>query len=227
MDLHNIRAEYRKKVLSQLECHANPITQFEHWLDDAINAQVNEPTAMNLATVNENGRPSSRMVLLKEVNAQGFVFFTNYHSRKGRTIKQQPYVALTFFWPELERSVRIEGKAEKIPTEQSDTYFASRPYTSRIGAWASEQSAVISSYKSLLAKAALIAAQHPSTSPPATLGRLPRHPRPHRILARQTQPPPRPHLLFAGKRGMEEREIVTIKTLEKITALLEKSAVGF
>ncbi|TYB05964.1 pyridoxamine 5'-phosphate oxidase [Aggregatibacter actinomycetemcomitans] len=165
MDLHNIRAEYRKKVLSQLECHANPITQFEHWLDDAINAQVNEPTAMNLATVNENGRPSSRMVLLKEVNVQGFVFFTNYHSRKGRAIEQQPYVALTFFWPELERSVRIEGKAEKISAEQSDAYFAIRPYTSRIGAWASEQSAVISGYKSLLAKAALIAAQHPLNVP--------------------------------------------------------------
>ncbi|WP_233139027.1 pyridoxamine 5'-phosphate oxidase [Aggregatibacter actinomycetemcomitans] len=165
MDLHNIRAEYHKKVLSQLECHANPITQFEHWLDDAINAQVNEPTAMNLATVNENGRPSSRMVLLKEVNVQGFVFFTNYHSRKGRAIEQQPYVALTFFWPELERSVRIEGKAEKISAEQSDAYFASRPYTSRIGAWASEQSAVISGYKSLLAKAALIAAQHPLNVP--------------------------------------------------------------
>ncbi|WP_109853822.1 pyridoxamine 5'-phosphate oxidase [Aggregatibacter actinomycetemcomitans] len=165
MDLHNIRAEYRKKVLSQLECHANPITQFEHWLDDAINAQVNEPTAMNLATVNENGRPSSRMVLLKEVNVQGVVFFTNYHSRKGRAIEQQPYVALTFFWPELERSVRIEGKAEKISAEQSDAYFASRPYTSRIGAWASEQSAVISGYKSLLAKAALIAAQHPLNVP--------------------------------------------------------------
>ncbi len=165
MDLHNIRAEYRKKVLSQLECHANPITQFEHWLDDAINAQVNEPTAMNLATVNENGRPSSRMVLLKEVNVQGFVFFTNYHSRKGRAIEQQPYVALTFFWPELERSVRIEGKAEKISAEQSGAYFASRPYTSRIGAWASEQSAVISGYKSLLAKAALIAAQHPLNVP--------------------------------------------------------------
>ncbi|WP_233115929.1 pyridoxamine 5'-phosphate oxidase [Aggregatibacter actinomycetemcomitans] len=165
MDLHNIRAEYRKKVMSQLECHANPITQFEHWLDDAINAQVNEPTAMNLATVNENGRPSSRMVLLKEVNVQGFVFFTNYHSRKGRAIEQQPYVALTFFWPELERSVRIEGKAEKISAEQSDAYFASRPYTSRIGAWASEQSAVISGYKSLLAKAALIAAQHPLNVP--------------------------------------------------------------
>ena len=144
MDLHNIREEYRKKVLSQQECNVNPIIQFEHWLDDAIKAQVNEPTGMNLATINENGRPSSRMVLLKEVNAQGFVFFTNYHSHKGLAIEQHPFVALTFFWPELERSVRIEGKAEKIPAEQSDAYFASRPYTSRIGAWASEQSAVIS-----------------------------------------------------------------------------------
>ena len=165
MDLHNIREEYRKKVLSQQECNVNPIIQFEHWLDDAINAQVNEPTGMNLATINENGRPSSRMVLLKEVNAQGFVFFTNYHSRKGLAIEQHPFVALTFFWPELERSVRIEGKVEKIPAEQSDAYFASRPYTSRIGAWASEQSAVISGYKSLLAKAALIAAQHPLNVP--------------------------------------------------------------
>lgn len=165
MDLHNIREEYRKKVLSQQECNVNPIIQFEHWLDDAIKAQVNEPTGMNLATINENGRPSSRMVLLKEVNEQGFVFFTNYHSRKGLAIEQHPFVALTFFWPELERSVRIEGKAEKIPAEQSDAYFASRPYTSRIGAWASEQSAVISGYKSLLAKAALIAAQHPLNVP--------------------------------------------------------------
>ena len=165
MDLHNIREEYRKKVLSQQECNVNPIIQFEHWLDDAIKAQVNEPTGMNLATINENGRPSSRMVLLKEVNEQGFVFFTNYHSRKGLAIEQHPFVALTFFWPELERSVRIEGKAEKIPAEQSDAYFASRPYTSRIGAWASEQSAVISGYKSLIAKAALIAAQHPLNVP--------------------------------------------------------------
>ena len=165
MDLHNIREEYRKKVLSQQECNVNPIIQFEHWLDDAINAQVNEPTGMNLATINENGRPSSRMVLLKEVNAQGFVFFTNYHSREGLAIEQHPFVALTFFCPELERSVRIEGKAEKIPAEQSDAYFASRPYTSRIGAWASEQSAVISGYKSLLAKAALITAQHPLNVP--------------------------------------------------------------
>ena len=153
MDLHDIREDYCKQALSQHDCDPNPIKQFEKWLNEAITAKVNEPTGVNVATVNEDGRPTSRMVLLKEVNEQGFVFFTNYHSRKGRAIEHHPFVALTFFWPELERSVRIEGKAEKISPEQSDEYFATRPYTSRIGAWASEQSAVISSHKSLLAKA--------------------------------------------------------------------------
>ena len=144
MDLHDIREDYCKQALSQHDCDPNPIKQFEKWLNEAITAKVNEPTGVNVATVNEDGRPTSRMVLLKEVNEQGFVFFTNYHSRKGRAIEHNPFVALTFFWPELERSVRIEGKAEKILPEQSDEYFATRPYTSRIGAWASEQSAVIS-----------------------------------------------------------------------------------
>ncbi|OOF55077.1 pyridoxamine 5'-phosphate oxidase [Rodentibacter genomosp. 2] len=165
MDLHNIREEYRKRVLSQHDCNENPISQFELWMNEAITSQVNEPTAMNVATVDENGRPSSRMVLLKEVNQQGFVFFTNYHSKKGRSVEHNPYVALTFFWPELERQVRIEGKVVKISDKQSDEYFASRPYTSRIGAWASKQSAVISGYKSLLAKAALIAARYPINVP--------------------------------------------------------------
>ena len=165
MELHNIRDEYTKRVLSQHDCHENPISQFEQWQKEAIHAQVNEPTAMNIATVDEQGRPNSRMVLLKEVNEQGFVFFTNYLSRKGSCIERNPYVALTFFWPELERQVRIEGRVVKIPAEQSDKYFATRPYTSRIGAWASEQSTVISNYKSLLAKAALVAAKHPLNVP--------------------------------------------------------------
>ncbi|OOF65089.1 pyridoxamine 5'-phosphate oxidase [Rodentibacter pneumotropicus] len=165
MDLHNIREEYRKRVLSQHDCHKDPISQFELWMNEAITSQVNEPTAMNVATVDENGKPSSRMVLLKEVNQQGFVFFTNYHSKKGLAIEHNPYVALTFFWPELERQVRIKGKAVKISDKQSDEYFASRPYTSRIGAWASKQSAVISGYKSLLAKAALVAAKYPINVP--------------------------------------------------------------
>ena len=112
MDLHDIREDYCKQALSQHDCDPNPIKQFEKWLNEAITAKVNEPTGVNVATVNEDGRPTSRMVLLKEVNEQGFVFFTNYHSRKGRAIEHNPFVALTFFWPELERSVRIEGKAE-------------------------------------------------------------------------------------------------------------------
>lgn len=165
MDLHNIREEYTKRVLSQHDCAENPITQFELWQNEAITAQVNEPTAMNIATVNEQGHPSSRIVLLKEVNAEGFVFFTNYHSHKGQDIAHNQFVALNFFWPELERQVRVEGVAEKISPAQSDEYFASRPYTSRVGAWASEQSAVISGYKTLLAKAALVAAKHPLNVP--------------------------------------------------------------
>lgn len=165
MDLHNIREDYSKQSLSKEDCAADPLTQFEQWLQEAIKAQVNEPTAVNVATVNEDGRPSSRIVLLKEVNAQGFVFFTNYHSRKGRAISHQPFVAMTFFWPELERQVRIEGRAQKLPEAESDTYFASRPYTSRIGAWASHQSEVIESHKTLLARAALIAAKHPLNVP--------------------------------------------------------------
>lgn len=101
-------------MLSIRDCHSNPITQFEQWLSEAINAKVNEPTAMNIATVAANGRPSSRMVLLKEVNSQGFVFFTNYQSRKGWEIADNPFGCLTFFWAELQRQVRIEGKIAKF-----------------------------------------------------------------------------------------------------------------
>lgn len=165
MELHDIREEYSKQTLSQKHCDADPLKQFEKWLNEAINAKVCEPTAVNLATVDATGRPQSRLVLLKEVNPDGFVFFTNYHSRKGRAIAHSPFVALTFFWAELERQVRIEGIVEKIPAQQSDNYFQTRPYTSRIGAWASEQSAVIFSHKSLIAKAALIAAKYPLQVP--------------------------------------------------------------
>ena len=140
MDLHNIREDYSKRELSEAECHADPIVQFEQWLNEAIHAEVNEPTAVNVAAVGEDGRPNSRMVLLKEVNPKGFVFFTNYHSRKGRSYTAHPFAAMTFFWPELERQVRVEGRIEKLDAAASDEYFESRPYTSRIGAWASDQS---------------------------------------------------------------------------------------
>ena len=161
MDLHDIREDYSKQALSEKECDAHPIPQFEKWLNEAIRSQVNEPTAVNVATVDVNGRPSSRMVLLKEVNPQGFVFFTNYHSRKGRALAAHPYAALTFFWPELERQVRIEGRVEKLDEAASDEYFESRPYTSRIGAWASEQSEVIENQAVLVKRAAVIGLKHP------------------------------------------------------------------
>ncbi|MDG2950012.1 pyridoxamine 5'-phosphate oxidase [Exercitatus varius] len=165
MELHDIREDYSKRELSEKHCDADPIKQFEKWLKEAILAKVNEPTAMNVATVGENGKPSSRVVLLKEVNAQGFVFFTNYLSRKGQSLAANPFAALNFFWPELERQVRVEGHVVKLDETKSDEYFASRPYTSSVGAWASEQSTVISGKKILLTKAALIAAKHPLNVP--------------------------------------------------------------
>ncbi|MDO4694707.1 MAG: pyridoxamine 5'-phosphate oxidase [Eikenella sp.] len=161
MNLHDIREDYSKRELSEADCPEHPLTQFEQWLDEAITAQVNEPTAMNIAAVDAEGRPNSRMVLLKEVNAQGFVFFTNYHSRKGRALAAHPFAALTFFWPELERQVRVEGKVEKLDAAASDEYFESRPYTSRIGAWASEQSSVITGKAVLVSRAAAVGLKHP------------------------------------------------------------------
>lgn len=161
MDLHHIREDYSKQELSEQQCHANPLIQFEQWLNEAIRAQVNEPTAMNVATVDAMGKPNSRMVLLKEVNEQGFVFFSNYLSRKGQALDVHPYAALTFFWAELERQVRIEGCVEKLSTQTSDEYFASRPYTSRLGAWASEQSSVIADKNVLIKRAAAVGLKHP------------------------------------------------------------------
>ncbi|MGF6146991.1 Pyridoxine/pyridoxamine 5'-phosphate oxidase [Kingella potus] len=161
MNLHDIREDYSQRRLSEHDCADNPLTQFEQWLAEAVNAQANEPTAVNVATVGEDGRPQSRMVLLKEVSPQGFVFFTNYHSRKGLALAARPYAALTFFWPELERQVRIEGRVEKLPAAASDQYFASRPYASRLGAWASEQSSVIADKNILVKRAAAAGLKHP------------------------------------------------------------------
>ncbi|ASP17141.1 pyridoxamine 5'-phosphate oxidase [Neisseria sp. 23W00296] len=165
MDLRHIREDYSKQQLSEQDCADSPVVQFEKWLNEAVKAQVNEPTAVNVATVGEDGRPQSRMVLLKEVNPQGFVFFTNYHSRKGRALADCPFAALTFFWPELERQVRIEGRVEKLSEAASDEYFASRPYASRIGAWASEQSSVIADKNVLIKRAAAVGLKHPLNVP--------------------------------------------------------------
>ncbi|QRN41768.1 MAG: pyridoxamine 5'-phosphate oxidase [Neisseriaceae bacterium] len=162
VSLYNVRQEYAKEKLSVAECANDPFSQFKHWLNQAIQSKVREATAMNLATVDEDDKPSARIVLLKELNNQGFVFFSNYNSRKGQCMKHNHNVALTFFWPELERQVRVEGHIELLDPKASDEYFASRPYKSQIGAWASRQSKVLSSKASLLTSFALVRAKNPN-----------------------------------------------------------------
>src|SRR6218665_3302936 len=158
-DLAAIRQDYSRQSLSPEDCLASPLQQFSRWVDEAIVAKVNEPTAMNVATV-ENGRPSARMVLLKGIEHDHFVFYSNYESRKGLQLEDDPFVALTFFWPELERSVRVEGRVTKVSAEISDEYFASRPYQSRVGAWASLQSQPLDSHTTLVTRAAGFAAKY-------------------------------------------------------------------
>lgn len=140
MSVANIRQNYEKGELLEANASDSPFEQFKHWLDQAIELPVPEPTAMALSTVSAQGRPSSRIVLLKGVEPEGFVFYTNYESRKGQELAEQPWASLLFFWQPLERQVRIEGHIEKVPSTLSDAYYASRPIGSRIGAWASQQS---------------------------------------------------------------------------------------
>ena len=151
-DIATIRKEYSKASLDEASISRNPIEQFDIWFKEAVTAKVPEPTAMNLATVN-GGRPASRIVLLKGVENGMFVFYTNYQSRKGKELDENPACSLTFFWPELERQVRIEGVASRIDAKRSDEYFQSRPRGSQIGAWASPQSSVIKERSILEARA--------------------------------------------------------------------------
>jgi len=138
----NIRSDYRLKGLHESELDENPLNQFKIWFDEVIQSELSEANAMLLSTVS-NGRPSGRIVLLKGVDETGFTFFTNYASKKGEEIEANPQVALTFFWKELERQVRIEGSIEKTSEIDSDDYFAIRPRGSQIGAWVSHQSEVV------------------------------------------------------------------------------------
>jgi len=144
-DLASIRNEYALKTLEESSVDREPMKQFGLWMAEALHAQVPEPTAMTLATVDAKGRPSARIVLLKGIDPRGFVFYTNYESRKGRDMAANPVAALTFLWKELERQVRIEGTIEKVTPAESDEYFQTRPLGSRVGAWASPQSDVIQS----------------------------------------------------------------------------------
>jgi len=139
----DIRKEYMKETLLEKDVDADPILQFGKWWDEALRSDIDEANAMVLSTATADGIPSARIVLLKEYNEQGFVFFTNYKSRKGVELAENPQACLVFFWKELERQVRICGVAEKISASASDAYFSSRPHDSQLGAWASEQSSVI------------------------------------------------------------------------------------
>jgi pyridoxamine 5'-phosphate oxidase len=139
-DISTIRKEYLSSLVDIENLDISPFNQFRFWLNDAMGAKVAEPTAMTLATATAEGKPSARMVLLKDLDTDGFTFFTNYDSRKGKQLGINPFAALVFFWPELERQVRIEGKVTKSLRRVSDEYFYSRPEGSRIGTWASPQS---------------------------------------------------------------------------------------
>lgn len=141
--LRDIRTNYQKFELNEETVNNDPILQLTAWLNDAIENQKADPTAMVLSTIDQEGNPESRVVLLKELKAEGLIFFTNYDSKKGQQITINPHVSVVFFWPELERQVRIKGKAEKISEEDSESYFLSRPLDSQLGAWASPQSQVI------------------------------------------------------------------------------------
>ena len=140
MSIADIRKDYQLKSLAESEVAKNPFDQFSIWWEEAVQSAIVEVNAMALSTVSPEGRPSSRIVLLKGYNEEGFVFFTNYTSDKGKQIGQNQYVSLLFFWKELERQVRIEGTTSKVAAEESDAYFESRPVGSRLGAWASPQS---------------------------------------------------------------------------------------
>ena len=156
----NLRKSYERSELDENASHAMPLQQFDQWLQEAISAAIPEPNAMTLATVGADGRPSSRVVLIKGYDERGLTWYTNYQSRKGRELAANPFAALQFHWVELERVVRIEGRVEKLSDAESDAYYATRPLDSRIGAWASPQSEVIASRTVLVTQAAKYAARY-------------------------------------------------------------------
>lgn len=152
--LSDLRKSYEQGSLEEHEVASEPLRQFEDWLAEALRIGIHEPNAMTVATVGANGRPSSRVVLIKGCDERGIVWYTNYNSRKGQELEANPFAALQFHWIELERVVRIEGRVEKVSAEESDAYFKSRPLGSRIGAWASPQSEVIPGRGTIVARAA-------------------------------------------------------------------------
>ncbi len=157
--LSNLREDYKSEILEIKDLEENPFSQFHHWFQDALKAGVREPNAMTLSTCSPEGRPSARVVLLKDYSEAGFTFFTNYESRKGRELSANPYAALVFLWLDLQRQVRVEGRVEKIDPAESESYFQSRPRGSQMGAWASPQSQVLGSRDDLEKKVREVEAQ--------------------------------------------------------------------
>ncbi|MEX2181467.1 MAG: pyridoxamine 5'-phosphate oxidase [Gemmatimonadaceae bacterium] len=160
MDITHLREEYRRERLDEFDVAADPVEQFHRWFAQAAEAKVMEPNAMALATADVDGAPNCRMVLLKEVAAEGFVFFTDYRSRKGGELEANARAALCFWWGPLERQVRISGRVTRLGAEESAAYFRTRPRGSQLGAWASAQSSVIASRESLEARHAELEAEH-------------------------------------------------------------------
>ena len=157
----DLRIDYTQQSLLEADVNADPFIQFQTWFDAAVTAKLPEPNAMTIATATPDGIPSARVVLLKAVDVRGFVFFTNYNSHKAQELAANPQAALVFLWTEMERQVRIQGTVEKIALAESDEYYYSRPAGSRLGAWASEQSQVITDRSVLEDRLAFLNAQHP------------------------------------------------------------------
>jgi len=165
LSIASLRRDYMGESLNEADLAADPFSQFQHWFDEALRAELPTPNAMTLATASAAGAPSARIVLLKGVDHNGFVFYTNYLSRKGRELAANPRAALVFHWTDLEREVRIDGSVEKVTAAESDEYFASRPLPSRHAAIASPQSEVVASRAALEARFAAAAADHGEAAP--------------------------------------------------------------
>lgn len=165
MDVRDLRSDYTYGSLTESDIDPDPFKQFAGWLEAALSTDLIEPHGMTVSTVGENGRPSSRVVLLRGYSHQGLVFYTNYQSRKGRELGANPWACINFWWPNLQRQIRIEGKVERVEAEMSDAYFASRPYDSQVASAASPQSQVIASRAVLDGRIAELKTKHPHTMP--------------------------------------------------------------
>jgi len=160
-EIRNLRTDYTRHSLDEQDVANHPFEQFQAWMEEAIKAEVHEPNAMHLSTVKADGRPAGRVVLLRGLDESGFSFFTNYNSDKGQQLMGKAFAALTFFWPELERQIRIEGSIVKLSDQENDDYFYSRPRGNRLGAWASPQSQPIANRQELEKLAQLLEAKYP------------------------------------------------------------------